>query len=140
MSRSVAQKMGIREGARAFIVSAPETALRAIDLPAVTVRDALDGTFDYIHLFTVTQTDMDTWFPNLRAHLKASGMLWVSWPKARKLGTDLSLPKVIKIGYRHGLVESTCLRIDDDWAGLKFTHAKKGKVYNNRYGTLPARR
>ncbi len=55
----------------------------------------------------------------------------------RKLGSDLGLPKVIEIGYKHGLVESTCLRVDDTWAGLKFTHPKKGKVYNNLYGTLP---
>lgn len=129
--------MGIQAGARAFFVNAPEPALRAIELPAVTVGDALDGEFDYIHFFTVTQTEMDEQFPKLKAHLKASGTLWLSWPKAWKLGTDLSLPKVIEIGYRHGLVESTCLRIDETWAGLKFTHPKKGKAYHNRYGTLP---
>lgn len=137
MARSVAQKMGIQEGGRAFFMNAPESALMAIELPAVRVRETLDGEFDYIHFFTVTQTEMDEHVPKLKAHLKASGTLWLSWPKARKLGTDLSLPKVIEIGYRHGLVESTCLRIDETWAGLKFTHPKKGKVYNNRYGTLP---
>ena len=35
------------------------------------------------------------------------------------------------------MVESTCLRIDDTWSGLKFTHPKPGKVYANSYGTLP---
>jgi len=34
-------------------------------------------------------------------------------------------------------VESTCLRVDGIWAGLKFTHPKQGKVYINRYRTLP---
>ena len=72
MARSVAQKMGIHAGGRAFFVNALESALRAIE-----------------------------------------------------------------IGYRHGLVESTCLRIDETWSGLKFTHPKRGKVYNNRFGTLP---
>ena len=137
MARSVAQKMGIREGARAYFVDAPATALEAIDLPALTVVEALEGAFDYIHFFSVSQAEMNEIFPQLKSHLKSSGTLWLSWPKGRRLGTDLSLPKVIEIGYSHGLVESTCLRIDETWAGLKFTHPKKGKVYRNRYGTLP---
>ncbi len=74
---------------------------------------------------------------SLKPHLKPWGTLWLSWPKGKRLGSDLGLPKVIEIGYNHGLVESTCLRVDDTWAALKFTHPKKGKVYHNRYGTLP---
>ena len=137
MSRSVAQKMGIKEGALAHFVNAPASALKAIELPELQVSDDLEGEFDYIHFFSVTQSEMHNTFPRLKLHLKPSGMLWLSWPKGRKLGSDLSLPKVIEIGYSYGLVESTCLRIDDTWAGLKFTHPKKGKIYNNSHGTLP---
>ncbi|WP_233206035.1 hypothetical protein [Cryobacterium sp. N19] len=100
------------------------------------VSEDLDGEFDYIHFFSVTQVEMHGTFPRLKLHLKPSGMLWLSWPKARKLGSDLNLPKVIEIGYSCGLVESTCLRVDDTWAGLKFTHPKNGKIYNNSQGTL----
>jgi hypothetical protein len=39
-------------------------------------------------------------------------MLWVSWPKSKKLETDLAQPKVIEIGYNHGLVESKTLSMD----------------------------
>ena len=63
-------------------------------------------------------------------------MMWVSWPKGGKSGTDLNIQTVIKIGYDFGLVESTCLSINEIWSGLKFTHPKKGKVYNNSYGKL----
>ncbi|WP_241989355.1 hypothetical protein [Cryobacterium serini] len=137
MSRSVAEKMGIKEGALAHFVNAPASTLKAIGLPELEVSEDLEGDFDYIHFFSVTQSEMHDIFPTLKLHLKPSGMLWLSWPKARKLGSGLSLPKVIEIGYSHGLVESTCLRIDDMWAGLKFTHPKNGKIYNNSYGSLP---
>ena len=63
-------------------------------------------------------------------------MLWVSWPKNGQLETDLSLPKIINIVYGFGLVESTALSINNTWSALKFTHPKKGKVYNNSHGTL----
>ena len=137
MSRSVAQKMGIKEGALAHFVNAPASTLKAIGLPELEVSEDLEGDFDWIHFYSVTQSEMHDIFPRFKLHLKPSGMLWLSWPKARKLGSGLSLPKVIEIGYSHSLVESTCLRIDDTWAGLKFTHPKNGKIYNNSYGSLP---
>lgn len=140
MPRSVAGKMGVRSGCRAHFVSAPALVLQGMELPELDISGDLSGGFDYIHLFSITQAGMTEDFPRLKRHLNAGGMLWVSWPKAKKLGSDLALPVVIRIGYDHGLVESTCLRIDDTWAGLKFTHPKAGKVYNNSYGTLPGSR
>jgi len=41
------------------------------------------------------------------------------------------------LDYDLNMVESTCLRIDDVWSGLKFTHPKPGKIYANSYGTPP---
>ena len=138
MTRTVSQKMGLKEGMRAFFRNAPASALRAVKLPKLSVCQALHGEFDYLHLFTTSQAEMDMAFPTLMRHLKQAGMLWVSWPKAKQLGTDLSLPHVIRIGYSHGLVESTCLSVDATWSGIKFTHPKLGKVYCNSHGQLPA--
>jgi hypothetical protein len=139
MARTVSGKMGIKEGVRAIFVGAPGTALEAIDPPSLDVASELAGEFDYIHLFARTRAELDDAFPKLRAHLKPTGMLWVSWPKNKKLGTDLALPKVIEIGYNHGLVESKTLSVDATWSAMKFTHPKMGKVYNNSYGRLPSR-
>ena len=146
-ARTVAQKMGIKPGTRARLVAAPPSAVAAMHLPQLAIPpdggppDAIPpddgGTFDYLHLFTTTQAGMQDSFPGLKAHLAPAGMLWVSWPKARKLGTDLTLPAVIRIGYSLGLVESTCLSVDETWSALKFTHPKPGKSYNNSHGTLP---
>lgn len=136
MTKSVAEKMGIREGARAFFVNAPAESVEAIDLPPLERIDTLTGEFDYIHFFAKSQQELNETFPKLKPHLKATGSLWVSWAKSGKLGTDLTLPKVIEIGYNHGLVESKALSIDSTWSGLKFTHPKAGKVYNNSFGKL----
>lgn len=129
--------MGIQKGMRVFFKNVPEVVRSALVLSAVEVSLELTGQFDYIHLFTKTQAELNTLFPVLKAHLEPSGMFWVSWPKRKQLETDLSLPEVIRIGYNHGLVESTCLSVDTVWSALKFTHPKEGKIYNNRYGQLP---
>jgi hypothetical protein len=129
--------MGVKEATRTLFVNAPASALEAIDLPSLDVSAALEGEFGYIHLFVVTQAELEKMFPKLKAHLQATGMLWVSWPKGRRLDTDLTLQHVIRIGYKHGLVESTTVSVDDTWSAIKFTHPKRGKAYNNSYGELP---
>lgn len=135
--KTVAQKMGLKAGQRAYFKNAPASALEAIALPELTILKSLRGEFEYIHLFSTSQAEMEQLFPQLASHLKQGGHLWVSWPKAKQLGTDLSLAHVIRIGYRHGLVESTSLSIDTTWSGIKFTHPIPGKKYQNTYGQLP---
>nr|WP_017584278.1 hypothetical protein [Nocardiopsis valliformis] len=94
----------------------------------------------HLHLFVTTQQQLRSDFGELRDHLNPRGMLWVSWPKGGRLGTDLDMKKAIAIGYDLGMVESTCLRVDELWAGLKFTRPKPGKIYRNSYDTLPQQR
>lgn len=136
MTRTVSEKMGVKKGARAFFMRAPADALKVMDLPSLDVASRLTGEFDYIHCFVHSQEELHEKFPKLKAHLKQTGMLWISWPKAGQQGTDLSLTTVIKIGYDYGLVESKSIRVDSIWSALKFTYPKPGKVYNNSYGKL----
>ena len=134
--RKVSEKMGIKENTRAIFINADEDALDSISLPSLNILSKLSDEFDYIHLFVKTQSEFITNFPKLKSYLKPNGMMWVSWPKGGKLGTDLNIKIIIKLGYDFGLVESTCLSINHIWSGLKFTHPKKGKVYKNSYGKL----
>lgn len=136
MERSVAEKMGIKENTKAIFVNSDEEAIKNIKLPVLDITIKLENDFDYIHLFVKKQSEFIKHFPKLKEHLKSTGILWVSWPKGGKLKTDLNIKTVIKLGYDFGLVESTCLSINETWSGLKFTHPKKGKVYNNSYGKL----
>jgi hypothetical protein len=138
MTRTVAQKMGLRPGSRAVLLGAPDSARDAMNLPDLDRRSSLRGQFDYIHLFVRTAAEMRRRFPRARAHLAPGGALWLSWPKGQAGG--LKLQQVIRIGYGFGLVESTTLRVDEAWSAIKFTHPKPGKVYRNSYGALPAHR
>lgn len=136
-SRTVAQKMGVRAGARAYLQNAPQEAVESLSLPELELPKRLSNHFDYLHLFVTRQSQFTRAFLRLKKHLAPGGSLWVSWPKAGQLGTDLNVKNVIKLGYDCGLVESTNLRVNDTWTALKFTHPKKGKTYANSYGTLP---
>ncbi len=137
--RTVAEKMGLRAGWTAHFVNAPDGVPESMGLPDLQLVP-LNGDVDYLHLFVTTQQQMRDDFPRLVPHLAPQGKLWLSWPKGRRLGSDLTLPTAIEIGYDHGLVESTCLSVDDTWSALRFTHPKPGRQYNNSYGTLPDQR
>lgn len=104
--KTVAQKMGIKENSSGHFVNAPDDALADIQFPEIKINKTLEGELDYIHLFVKSQDELRELFPKLKNHLQLNGMLWVSWPKNRQLDTDLTLPKVIEIGYSFGLVES----------------------------------
>lgn len=49
----------------------------------------------------------------------------MSRPKGKQQGT-LNIREVIRVGYQHGMVESTALSVDDVWSALKFTFPKEG--------------
>ena len=136
MDKKVSEKMGIKENARSIFINAPEDAVEDIELPPIKLETKLDGKFDYIHFFVLTQKEFHDEFPTLKKYLKNTGSLWVSWLKSGKNNTDLNIKSVIKIGYEYGLVESKCISVNSSWSALKFTHPKKGKTYNNSYGKL----
>lgn len=137
--KTLAQKMGIKENSRVPFINAPADTLAGMKLPELSRAKNMSGEFDYIHLFVKYQDEMKKKFPALKSYLKLEGMLWVSWPKGGQLYTDLSLPKVIQVGYSFGLAESTCLSVNEVWSALKFTHPKKGKIYKNSHAKLTSR-
>src|SRR5687767_5096939 len=128
MAKSVSAKMGIKQDAHAILIQAPADAIKAIDPPDLNLASRLIGDFEYIHFFARSQAGLKKKFPQLKSRLKPKGMLWISWPKAGQKKTDLTLIKIIKIGYDHGLVESKTLSVNQFWSAIKFTHPKKGKV------------
>ncbi len=135
--RTVAEKMGLKAGSRAYFIGAPADVHAAMKLPELDVPASLDGRFDHVHLFVLTASDLNEQFPVLKTHVAPKGRLWVSWPKGNRNGTDLNIREVIRIGYQHGMVESTTLSVDDVRSALKFTFPIPGRKYNNSYGTLP---
>jgi len=137
--KPVAEKMGIKENSQALFINAPTEAIDGLALPKLIISKDITGKFDYIHVFVKSQSELCEIFPRLKSHLNLNGMLWVSWPKGGGMGTNLSLSKIIKIGYSFGLVESTCLSINSIWSGLKFTHPKAGKIYSNSHAELKKR-
>jgi hypothetical protein len=136
MATSLAKKLGIKPGARARFIHAPPDVLAQIGDIHLDIAATLSGKFDYIHAFVKSEAALNKLLPKLYSHLKERGTIWISWPKGGQLQSSLGLPRVIKIAYDHGLVESKTIGVNSVWSAIKLTRPRKGKVYKNSYGKL----
>lgn len=132
MDKTVSEKMGIRENSRTYFQNIPDNFSKIIQSLELNIEDDLSGTFDYIHIYSIFQSELENSIKILKPYLSERGHFWVSWPKSKKLGSDLSLPKIIEMIYRYGLVESKVISIDKTWSAIKITRPIEGKVYKHR--------
>jgi hypothetical protein len=131
--RPLAAKLGIKAGMSIALLHAPEGYRQILEpLPApLDWRSELPreakAELDFIQYFTRERALLNADFAMLKAALRPSGMLWVSWPKRQKIATvklptDLDENVVRQSGLDHGLVDVKVAAIDQLWSGLKFVY------------------
>ena len=117
------RKLGIREGSRLLLVSAPEGFAGVLgELPA-GVELVAPGTpeLDVVVLFTADAAALCAELPALVPALASAGGLWVAWPKRSSgVATDLDEHIVRGAGLGAGLVDNKVCAIDATWSGLRF--------------------
>ena len=121
------EKLGIKPGFRVHFRRPPEQLEHDLGpLPReVEVKKTLRGSFDFIHVFETRRRELELLFPRLKAALRKSGSLWISWPKKSSgRQKDLSGGEVRSIGLDHGLVDIKVCAVDEIWSGLKFVVRK----------------
>jgi hypothetical protein len=116
----LATKLGIKEGSRLTLLSAP-TALRLDLPPQVEVRRQSRGDADVVVAFFTARRRMEERLPALGSIIFPSGSLWLAWPKkASGVPTDLTDTAVRGAGLRRGLVDNKVCAIDETWSALRF--------------------
>jgi hypothetical protein len=117
------KKLGIREGTRVAVVSAPQGFEAVLGtLPrGVQVRATARGRLDVVLFFVTRRAELARRFPSFARALEADGGLWVAWPKKTSgVATDLAFDTVQRIGLDAGLVDNKVCAIDGTWSGLRF--------------------
>jgi len=120
--KSLIQKLGLKEGAKAIVVAPPANYAQLTNGAAIGQRSAAPaaGAFDFIHLFVADAATLARKLTKLEPRLADGGMLWVSWPKkASKLFVDLTEDGIRKVCLPMGLVDVKVCAVDNDWSGLK---------------------
>ncbi|MFN8419833.1 MAG: DUF3052 domain-containing protein [Anaerolineae bacterium] len=106
------------------MINAPENYLSVTlgTLPDdVAIMQSLDVDLDLIQFFTGESADLRGQISHLKAQIKQTGGIWISWPKkSSKVLTDLDENIIREIGLDSGLVDVKVAAVDDIWSGLKF--------------------
>jgi len=118
----LAKKLGIVEGSRLAVVSAPNGFCESLDVPAgVVVRQQARGYLDVVVFFVTRRAELARRFPTFQRRLEPDGGLWIAWPKRTSgVATDLSENPVREVGLANGLVDNKVAAIDETWSGLRF--------------------
>jgi len=121
-SRSLIEKLGIKEGLRIAILNPPRGYRATLGkMPqGVKVVSNPTGLLGLIHLFTTDRDVLENQLPRLLPFLEPAGALWISWPKkASGVSTDITEDVVRAVALPTGLVDVKVAAIDEIWSGLK---------------------
>jgi hypothetical protein len=120
----LAKKLGIREGSRVAVLSAPDGFTASLDLPnGAQVKRQARGRLDVVLFFVTRRAELIRRFDGLARALEPDGGLWIAWPKRTSgVATDLSENPVRDIGLDAGLVDNKVAAIDEIWSGLRFVY------------------
>ncbi|KQW29110.1 hypothetical protein ASE36_11605 [Rhizobium sp. Root274] len=125
------KKLGLKPEFAALFIGLPQNLTALMDgLPAsrscADLASAKGTDLDYIHLFETSRAALEDHASHLKALLKPTGVLWISWPKkASKVPTTITEDVLRQVFLPTGLVDVKVCAIDEIWSGLKFVLRKE---------------
>jgi hypothetical protein len=78
---------------------------------------------DSVLVFVVDRVHLREWLGQLQTFAAAGKMIWLAYPKASKLGTDLNRDLIREIANANGLDPVRQIAIDDIWSALRLKSA-----------------
>jgi hypothetical protein len=118
---TLAKKLHAKPGMTMCVLDAPagyQLALGGLD--GVTQMKTPKGQVDILQVFVTRKAQLDKRVAALKAAMGAKSALWVCYPKANGLGTDLNRD-ILRLGLAEkGLEGVAQIAIDDVWSALRF--------------------
>ncbi len=131
MTRSVAEKLGIRENTRLFVQNSPGDYIGMIGAGHLNIRISdypSDEEMDVIHIFCDDVRSLEKGILEHKRHIKKNGAIWISWlKKSAGVKTDISDNNIRNFPLANGLVDIKVCSINETWSALKFVFRKKNR-------------
>ena len=126
----LAKKLGIKDGGRVFVASAPPHYRHLLQPvpPGVKIVSRLDQSVDIVHLFTASRSRLHTFLRSTVRKIRPDASVWISWPKkAAKVPTDVTEDMIRASALPMGLVDVKVCAVDEVWSGLKLVVRKENR-------------
>jgi hypothetical protein len=112
---ALGKKLLLKPGMKVALVGEPADQRPLYDGIELTSAKA-----DAVVLYAATAKDLTALLPWVQKHLGADARLWVAYPKAKKLGTDLNRDSLWKSMEPHGFEGVRLVSLDDTWSAMMF--------------------
>lgn len=119
------KKLRYKPGARVCVLGAPASFEAELATATDFTRaEKLEKDLDLVQAFFTRRANLKAELPRLQASLGAGGLLWVCYPKAKALGTDLNRDVVRQTVCRAGLQTLAVVAVDEVWSALRCKPAR----------------
>ncbi len=115
MDASLRKKLLLDPAASFSVVGAPR---EHAALLAGAIRRA--GEADLVLVYAKSEDELEARLPKVADALAPDARLWVAYPKARKLGTDLNRDVLARLLRARGLAPCRMVSIDETWSAMWF--------------------
>jgi hypothetical protein len=117
---ALAKKLHLKSGMSMCVLDAPAGYQLELDSLGVTQKKAPKGPLDVVQIFVTRKAQLDKRLAALKAAMTERSALWVCYPKANALDTDLNRD-ILRLGLADkGLTAVAQIAIDDIWSALRF--------------------
>ena len=120
--KSVAQKLLFKENYTVLLLKEPEN-YRAVlgEMPdTVTILTEAKGSVDLAQVFITSKKEMEATLKKLRASLKPSALLWLTYPKGTsKTKTDINRDSIREYVEANGYKTVSLIAVDDTWSAVR---------------------
>ena len=113
----LAKKLSLKNGTSVAVLDAPPT----IDLVLPPgIRPSERGPADVVLAYVTNRAALAKSMPRATKRMTKGGTLWVAYPKAGQLGTDLNRDSLARAVRETGLEPIGQIAIDEVWSALRF--------------------
>jgi hypothetical protein len=107
----------------------PEYSLAVLHMPedlydVLKTENKSDGElknmYNFILAFYTKKTDLENEISLLRKSLSENGLLWIAYPKAKALDTDLNRDILHSATAKYGLDGISLISLNETWSAMRF--------------------
>jgi phage-related baseplate assembly protein len=116
----LAGKLQLKPGQSVSVVNAPADA--ALELADHPIADRVDDA-DAVIVYCTNQAELGQLRDTVVAPARRDELTWVAYPKARRLGTDLTRDVLAELVREHGVQPVRQVSLDEVWSALRLRPA-----------------
>ncbi len=124
--KSLSQKLGLKPGMKAIVVSPPGEYKVWLGNKSSIITIGIPPPWDFVHLFTNKLPDLENQLSDLRSEITSNGIVWVSYyKKSSGLPSEITEDLVRETCFPLGFVDIKVCAVSDEWSGMKLVIRKK---------------